>query len=581
MAMRASPRVRVVVGLAVAAAAAVALAGCGGKKRRGGGAGSGDGGAGVVLVDPRKLSRAEVAEVEPNDDKEHAQLLPQSGADLGAAGSFAGPKDSDWYGFEIAPGVERRVVAVTLPGVPGIDLGFSLVGPGNVVLATVDDARPGDGEGVPNFGLAPGRYLLEVRQIPLKKAKKGAPDAGVVAGASYHVGLRVTDPVAGDELEPNDAPAFATLLAPGDAVSGYLGWRKDVDVYKIPLDAVQAAGALRVEVDAPGGVAPTLALLDATEARLLERTGRAGTPLIARGLAPRPGDPYAFVAVSAGSGKSTSAEPDQKYVLRVEIDTVAAGDEREPNDTPESALPLVAPPGDTALAVAAADVDGRAAGMLTAGDVDVYKLRVAAGQLARVELAVGPGAEDAKADLSLTLLGEGGRAVRTLDEGGAKVSEILTSWAFPVEDDLLLAVRAKLKTGEVAYRLTWAVATDDGKREREPNDDAAHATPLVEDRPVSASIDSKTDADFFRIAGASSSAIALELGGVAGLQLNAQLLDDKRKLVTEVAGAPGAALILRATIDPARTYTVRVAQLTAKAKPGRPQTPYEITLRAE
>lgn len=580
MALRAALRGQVAVGVLALATAAAALAGCGGKKRRAG-AGSGDGGAGVILVDPRKLSRAEVAEVEPNDDREHAQLLPQSGADLGAAGSFAGPKDSDWYAFEVAPGAERRVVAVTLPGVPGVDLGFALLGPGNVEIARVDDAKPGDGEAVPNFGLAPGRYLLEVRQVPLKKSKKGAPDAGVVAGATYHVGLRVTEPVPGDELEPNDAPAFATALAPGDAVSGYLGWRKDVDVYKIPLDAVQAAGALRVEVDAPAGVAPTLTLLDATEARLLERTGRAGTPLIARGLAPRPGDPYAFVAVSAGSGKSTSAEPDQKYVLRVEIDTVAPGDEREPNDTPESALPLVQPPGDAVAAVPAADVDGRAAGMLTAGDVDVYKLRVAAGQLARVELAVGPGPEDAKADLSLTLLGEGGKAARTLDEGGAKVSEILTSWAFPVEDDLLLAVRAKVKTGEVAYRLTWAVSTDDGKREREPNDDAAHATPLAEDSPVSASIDSKTDADFFRIAGASSSAIALELGGVAGLQLNAQLLDDKRKLVTEVAGAPGAALVLRATIDPARTYTVRVAQLTAKAKPGRPQTPYEITLRAE
>jgi len=556
--------------LALGVAIAAAAAGCG---KKGGKARPGDGGAGVVLIDPRQVARDRVAELEPNDDQAHAQALaPRSGGEFGAAGTLAGPKDSDWYAFEVAAGVERRVVAVTLPPSPGVDLGFELHGPGGLV-ASVDDARPGDGEAVANFGLAPGRYLVRVRAIPPKKKKAGEPDAGPPKNPAYALILRISDPAAGEELEPNDAPAFAAELRPGDAISGYLAPRKDVDVYKVPLDAVQAAGALRVEVAAPAGVAPMLTLLDATEARLLERTGKAGSPLIARGLTPRPGDPYAFVAVSSSAGRSLSADPGQKYTLQVDIDSVAAGAEREPNDTPESAVAL------SEDGVAAADRDGRASGTLAAGDVDVYRLRVAAGQLVRFELQPGAGADDAKADLALAVL-ESGKVVRALDETALKGSELLPAWWVAAEDDVVVTVRAKLKgVAEVGYQLAWAAHADDGRSEREPNDDAAHATLLVEDAPLSATFGWKGDVDVFRIAALSSSALSFDIGKVAGVTWGVQLLDDKRKVIAEVAGSPGAQVTLRATVDPSRTYLLRVSD--SKAKTGRPQAPYEVVLHAE
>jgi len=50
-------------------------------------------------------------------------------------------------------------------------------------------------------------------------------------------------------------------------------------------------------------------------------------------------------------------------------------------------------------------------------------------------------------------------------------------------------------------------------------------------------------------------------------------------VIAEVAGSPGAQVTLRATVDPSRTYLLRVSD--SKAKTGRPQAPYEVVLHAE
>ena len=569
--------------------AAALLGACGHKK--GGGRGHGDGGSGVVLVDPRKLADQAAPEIEPNDTLKQAQPVA---AQAGGPGPFAldvsgtlDASDVDWFQFRVGAPWPRHALSIRVSGAPGADLAAEVHDLSGKLLFDLDDAGIGDPEGAPNLALEAGTYAIKLRLVAHKAKKKAASDAGVAGPAAYTLHIREFEPPAGEELEPNDAPAFAAALGLGDSITGYLGWRKDHDVYKIALggpadgglgDAGAAQSApLKIELDPPPGVTPELTLYDATEAKLLERRGRAGQPLIAGGLLPRAGDPYVFVAVGSGGGKNA----DEKYTLHVEPDTVAAGAEREPNDTPDSAVIL----GD---ATPQKGPGGSATGTLGAGDVDYYRLAVAGGQLVTVEIT-----PQGDGDVALAVVGEGGKPVRVLDEAGKNGAEVLAGWAFPADGTLLLRVSAggKSRASEFPYRLTWAIEPDDGKSEREPDDDFAHAMPIAD--LVRGTLASRADVNFYRLTSLLGVSLKVSVATPARLPLALTLYDESRKVVASAASpAGGGAFELGATVDPLRTYTIKVGApgdagaKPAKAKLGKPAAPlphdtYELIVHTE
>jgi len=172
------------------------------------------------------------------------------------------------------------------------------------------------------------------------------------------------------EREPNDSPEHAQLLAlnaewPVMDIEGMVCSQpdqkdgKDVDVFKLvipgsaapdrpvtafdsapPEDVRRTARRLSLDIATDGG-SVSLQLLDeglkVLESVAAESGGTAGLP----NIAVQPGRSYYFRVKATGkSGKQVSAMAPCNYKLSVQLGDFDVADEREPNDTAESAEAL-------------------------------------------------------------------------------------------------------------------------------------------------------------------------------------------------------------------------------------------------
>jgi hypothetical protein len=283
---------------------------------------------------------------------------------------------------------------------------------------------------------------------PARKAK--APDAGpsgrAAPSAAYSLEA-VLDavPGEGEEAEPNDTAAFAAALRLPGSGRGFVGWRRDRDVWKVSLEGVAEDEGLAVDVDGVAGVALRVAVLDGTEQVLLERQGRAGEAVALRNAAVRAGEPHYYVVVSCGK-----ANPEEGYEVRVTAAPLELDEESEPNDTPAAAGPLSDIPGAGGLRV----------GYLPSGDVDLFLLDPAREARTLVLTVEPPGGADA----TLAVVdGTGAVLAGPIDGGGKGKPEHLEGVA--VAPDQVVYVRVTAKPGSDGaerYRLRWsAVASDE------------------------------------------------------------------------------------------------------------------------
>jgi hypothetical protein len=427
----------------------VVLAGaCGnsGGPHRGKGAGPA-----VVIVDKTPGGAPISGEVEPNDSAERPQLLAVPGAVRGTIGGRKAKSDGtpqgvdvDRFAFELKEAGSLRVV---LSGIADADLVVELTGEGGRRIVSSDNGPAGTAEGFPDIGLGPGSYRLVVREFikgARKKPRKGepAPAGRQVSSAEYLLEVAFTPAAsipAGDEREPNETAAFATPLPLPGVARGYAGWRKDRDVYRVPLTSVPADEALTVDVDGVAEVALRVSVLDGTEAILLERQGKAGDAITLRNVAVRSGEPAYFVVVAA-SGRGNL---DDTYLVHVATAPVELDEESEPNDTVAQAGPLADVPGDGGMRV----------GDLPRGDTDVYALDP--GDVPRLlHLVVEP---PAGVDVDLAVLDDKGQPVGPVaDAGKLGATEKLQGVEIPATARRYVRVRAKQGGDTQHYRLRWS-----------------------------------------------------------------------------------------------------------------------------
>ncbi len=433
--------------MALAFAGALSGAGCGDKPkltRRGG-----DAGPSVVVVDRSLSGVALVAELEPND--ETPQLLALPG---GAKGAINKAGDVDRYELEITQG---GALSIKLSAVADADLMLELQDAAGVRVVVSDNGPAGTAEGMPNVVVQPGRYRAVVTEFVKKaakkkpsKPKKGAPDAAPQAEAGRQVPsapytIEVTTlplPVEGEESEPNDTAAFASPLALPGSGRGFAGWRKDRDVWKVPLTSVGEDEALSIDVDGVADVALRVAILDGTEAVLLERQGKAGEAVALRNVAVRTGEPHYYVTVSA----TARGNSEEKYEVRASSAPLELDEETEPNDKPASAGPLADIPSD----------GGTRVGFLGRGDVDFYKLDPAEGPR-ELHLTIEP---PPGVDVVLSVVDAAGAPVTaSADAGKGGAPEKLQG--VPVAPGAVLYVKLSAKSsgeGAERYRLRWSAA---------------------------------------------------------------------------------------------------------------------------
>jgi hypothetical protein len=348
-------------------------------------------GAAVVLT-PEPKAGGEVAavpEVEPNDTISKAQHLVVTPAEPAAvsgalAWSAKGKADVDTYrvgmpgpdgGLDAAPAAPPPAGpdGAAAPAVPaprpqfmarvdvtpeaGVAMKIEVLDTVGRTIIAAGGADPGQMVSIPNLPLVASTPYVRVRRV----APGDAP-------GTYKIVVHVVPLDAGAELEPDDAIAQANDLGlPGEAI-GYLGWRRDQDVFRMATAALAEGSVIAADLDPIPGVSSRLAIADATGKKLSEAKGRRGERVALRNVLVPPGAAQLYLIASADFGWSA----DQRYDLRVSAELPKAGAEAEPNDDPAHAQVIA---------------DGTVQGYLGRGDVDVFRYTASAPIMLTVEIA--------------------------------------------------------------------------------------------------------------------------------------------------------------------------------------------------
>jgi hypothetical protein len=393
----------------VIAAAGVAGTGCREKARRQAGTAAA---VEVVTMPPLPdggQGGAPTGEIEPNDGDDVATLLPLGGAVRGVVDADG---DADHYRIDVA---EAGALSVMVEGRETLDAELLLADASGTVIATSERGAARVREGIPNFGVTPGRYTAVVRAkkppppkpAPRGRAARKAPEPPRPSTGPYEITARMVAPVAGGEREPDNDRGEANDLIAGDTASGYIGWAGDVDVWKISVEALSAKNALDIELSAVEGVALSIEILDGIGKPLVARKAARGAPLVVRGFAPvvpQGAPPFHYLAV-----KADRSNPETTYQLRAIAKLIVPDGEVEPNDTPETAMAVPADRRSVQARWSTGDVDCFA----IAPEDAAHNLEVSIDTPGELDLAI-----DARVD---------GQLVAQVDQPGKGAAEKLTT----------------------------------------------------------------------------------------------------------------------------------------------------------
>jgi len=463
-----------------------------------------------------------VQEQEPNDFQ-RAQAIPLRSV---VSGSLQAPRDDDWYRIGVAPG---KTAALRL------ELKVR-----DASLEAYDRDRNrmlrihAGGE---DPGVVPAVACLEACFVRI--TGNGAQD--------YQLTVLGADPLAGQELEPNDRAVDATVLEAGKPMQGTYLSADDEDWYRLNLTP-GATDVLRIEVSAVQGVRPELEVRALADAALLA-TFRGTDALLVRDLSLHLGEtaaadagPSAFDGGAPGSGyylvvrgRSRRGAPLTPYTVTATSEPGAPDLEIEPNDDPAHATP----------------VHATATGFIApAGDQDWYRVHSDTPAVLHAELI---GAD--RADLELAVYGDTGtdkpRLLARVNEGGAREPEVVPAVGIPAGDSYVLVQAAArqlegkwVRDGEDRdnpYHLSLQLSPDDGSVEREPNDEIASAPPLPLPIHVKGWIWPRKDVDMFRFhVEAGHAPVSLLLPAVRGLDLQLRLYQLRGERPPEVIGSSDA-----------------------------------------
>jgi hypothetical protein len=388
----------------------------------------------VVKQTPSGVSYAD--EAEPNDEPDAAGALELPG---GVRGALDGETDVDRYAIDVT---EAGWLSVELDGIKEVDLILELQDAAGAAIAKSDSGPAETAEGLPNYPVDPGRYLLTVSEfVKKRRRKKRKPRTGL--SPSYRLTARFTadPPAKNQEREPNEGNADAMELLLGVDGFGYLGWDDDADRWRLTFDNFGVDYSLDVDVAPIAGVWMRVDVLDDNGDPVLSRKAGKGEAVAVRNLIPKEGHEHYYVQVSA----ARSSNPQQRYALRLGSRLLGLEDEREPNDDAESATPLREDPKEVA---------GTRQGYLLAGDDDWYRLPAGSGAAA-ITVAVEPPAE---VDVTLSLQVAGGGTLGEASAGNKGDKEQLSSVPIPPGKDLLVRVHGDGTSESIEpYRLSWTV----------------------------------------------------------------------------------------------------------------------------
>jgi hypothetical protein len=312
----------------------------------------------VEVEGSAQIDLAAAREVEPNNTADKATPLELP---VAVAGVLESPKDIDM--FTLVPPRSGALV-VSVDEVDGIDVIVELADAAGKVLVTADRGPARTTEGIPNYPVAKGEpVVVVIKELERKsrrgkkaKSKKGA-EGDEPARPPYRVEVRMLEGAPDDlEREPNSEVAAARTVLLGDRPSGYLGWNKDVDLWKLSLQGFGANNLVDLSIEGIDGVTLELELSDAEGKTVLERSGARSGALYVRGLKV-PETPFLIARLS---GKRSHES--QRYRLHFATRHRDEGAEVEPNDSGKQATELTG------------EASGTATGHISGEDVDFFTI---------------------------------------------------------------------------------------------------------------------------------------------------------------------------------------------------------------
>lgn len=378
-----------------------------------------------------------VAEKEPNDAKSGGQAVPIPARVQGRI-----DEDGDWDVYLVTTPTAGTLRA-KLSGIPDADLILEVQAQNGELLALSDNGPAGTSEGIPNLFVQPGQVRLVVHEY-VKVGKKGAklpPRAAPSQPYTLEISLGPLPP-AGVEREPNDEPGFAEELALGSEGRGFIGWKRDVDVWKVPLEGVRDDETLTVEVAGVPDLSLKVTVQDAAGATLVERHSKNGEGVVLRNLQVRTRVPAYYVLITSDRANDTD-----EYVVKASTSAAGVDEETEPNDTPEKANPLSDVPNAAS---------GQRTGYLSSGDVDLFKLDPAIGQRVLSLIVEPPNA----IDVDLAVVDHEGQFLAG-PINNAKKGQPESLSGVNVASGQTVYVRVGARSGSSdtdKYRLKWTVA---------------------------------------------------------------------------------------------------------------------------
>jgi len=225
-------------------------------------------------------------ELEPDDSVQRAIRLEVPSTVTGWLHDAA---DRDVYA--IVPG-DHRTVRIDLDGVPGVRPSLELLDRSGEVLGRIEAGKAGDGLSLPNWSPRPEGSWISLSTVD-----------GASALSPYTLAVQVRD-TAGEETEPNDVPAQASLVNPDqDGLLAYIAFAGDRDCFSLPVGSVPGGGSLEVIIEERGDRDVRGTVYGPDEALVEQLTVAAGD----RGrlkLTPEPGGPMTLCVegVDAGGG---------------------------------------------------------------------------------------------------------------------------------------------------------------------------------------------------------------------------------------------------------------------------------------
>ncbi len=390
----------------------------------------------VIMVGAAGTGKNVDGEVEPNH--EVPQVL-EPGKSI--VGILDGSEDVDRYSLVAT---QTGLLFATVEGGGKADLILSLANTTGAVLAKSDRGPAGTMEGVSGYAVEAGStYQLVVGEFLGRKARKAGGRKG--ESAPYQLRWQINeDAEAGFEREPNADDSGASEILIGETRSGFIGWARDVDLWRMPVtgfDDIASGGgrALHIVLTPAPGVAPQLSLLSGAGEVILETRAGKGQELAIHNLVPSVGADFFLLRVS---GKPSN--PEDGYTLRIDVADQTPGTEVEPNGKPEVATPIGG--GDELeLLVARGDV--------SLGDVDFFRLASASyDRVLELQLR-GP----SHADLDISVIAESGAILASSAIESVGSAEALTSVPIAAGQAPLLRVLAKVVQGTAEYELTMSL----------------------------------------------------------------------------------------------------------------------------